>query len=73
MALLEGYAPHNPMIRFVNAFTDHRYCNGQCQQQQHADGIARVTMPEWGVSFSAQDARMRCMPHTIHLVAIKVL
>jgi hypothetical protein len=26
-----------------------------------------------GVAFSAQDARMRCMPHTIHLAAIKVL
>ena len=25
------------------------------------------------VPFSAQDARMRCMPHTIHLAAIKVL
>ena len=31
----------------------------QCQQQ--------------GISFSAQDSRMRCMPHTIHLAAIKVL
>jgi hypothetical protein len=26
-----------------------------------------------GISFSAQDSRMRCMPHTIHLAAIKVL
>ena len=26
-----------------------------------------------GIQFSVQDARMRCMPHTIHLVAIKVL
>jgi len=26
-----------------------------------------------GVLFSAQDARMRCMPHTIHLAAIKAL
>jgi len=25
-----------------------------------------------GISFSAQDAHMRCMPHTIHLAAIKV-
>jgi hypothetical protein len=25
-----------------------------------------------GIYFSAQDARMRCMPHTIHLAAIKV-
>lgn len=25
-----------------------------------------------GISFSAQDSRMRCMPHTIHLAAIKV-
>jgi len=25
-----------------------------------------------GVQFPAQDARMRCMPHTIHLAAIKV-
>lgn len=24
------------------------------------------------IQFSAQDARMRCMPHTIHLAAIKV-
>ena len=27
---------------------------------------------EQGVLFSAQDARMRCMPHTVHLAAIKV-
>ena len=27
---------------------------------------------EQGIPFSAQDARMRCMPHTIHLAAIKV-
>src|ERR1700679_2740388 len=26
-----------------------------------------------GISFSAQDAHMQCMPHTIHLAAIKVL
>ena len=26
-----------------------------------------------GISFSAEDSRMRCMPHTIHLAAIKVL
>jgi len=26
-----------------------------------------------GIRFSAKDARMRCMPHTIHLAAIKVL
>jgi hypothetical protein len=25
-----------------------------------------------GIEFSAQDARMRCMPHTIHLAALKV-
>jgi hypothetical protein len=25
-----------------------------------------------GMSFSAVDARMRCMPHTIHLSALKV-
>ena len=31
----------------------------QCQQQ--------------GVPFSVQDARMRCMPHTIHLAAIKAI
>jgi hypothetical protein len=28
---------------------------------------------ERSIQFSAQDARMRCMPHTIHLAAIKVL
>jgi hypothetical protein len=28
---------------------------------------------ERGIPFSAQDARMRCMPHTVHLAAIKVL
>jgi hypothetical protein len=27
---------------------------------------------EWGISFSARDARMRCMPHTVHLASIKV-
>ena len=27
---------------------------------------------EQGVLFSAQDARMCCMPHTVHLAAIKV-
>jgi hypothetical protein len=26
----------------------------------------------WGVPFSAQDAQMCCMPHTVHLAAIKV-
>lgn len=26
-----------------------------------------------GIVFSASEARMRCMPHTIHLAAIKVL
>ena len=25
-----------------------------------------------GIQFSAAQARMRCMPHTIHLAAIKV-
>ncbi|KAF8808831.1 hypothetical protein BYT27DRAFT_7022995, partial [Phlegmacium glaucopus] len=28
---------------------------------------------EWGISFSAQDACMHCMPHTVHLAAIKLL
>jgi hypothetical protein len=28
---------------------------------------------EQGVLFSAQDAQMHCMPHTVHLAAIKVL
>jgi len=27
---------------------------------------------EAGIKFSAQKSRMRCMPHTIHLAAIKV-
>ena len=27
---------------------------------------------EAGIDFSAQKSRMRCMPHTIHLAAIKV-
>ena len=27
---------------------------------------------EAGIKFSAQRSRMRCMPHTIHLAAIKV-
>ena len=27
---------------------------------------------EAGIEFSASDSRMRCMPHTIHLAAIKV-
>jgi hypothetical protein len=27
---------------------------------------------ERGISFSAQDAHMHCMPHTAHLAAIKV-
>jgi hypothetical protein len=27
---------------------------------------------EAGIDFSASDARLRCMPHTIHLAAIKV-
>jgi hypothetical protein len=26
-----------------------------------------------GIQFSAQEARMRCMPHTVHLAALKVL
>ena len=25
-----------------------------------------------GMAFSATDSRMRCMPHTIHLAALKV-
>ena len=25
-----------------------------------------------GIGFSARDSRMRCMPHTIHLAALKV-
>lgn len=25
-----------------------------------------------GIEFSAKDSRMRCMPHTIHLAALKV-
>ncbi len=28
---------------------------------------------QWGIEFSVQNARMQCMPHTIHLAAIKVL
>ncbi|KAI0280551.1 hypothetical protein BC826DRAFT_975242 [Russula brevipes] len=37
-----------------------------------------MTSLEWrceehGIRFSAQEARMRCMPHTIHLAAIKLL
>jgi hypothetical protein len=28
---------------------------------------------EWGVPFSAQDAQMCCMPHTVYLATIKVL
>jgi hypothetical protein len=28
---------------------------------------------ERGIPFSARDARMRCMPHTVHLAAIKLL
>ncbi|KAJ6579802.1 hypothetical protein B0H10DRAFT_1835326, partial [Mycena sp. CBHHK59/15] len=27
---------------------------------------------EKGIKFSCSDARMRCMPHTIHLSALKV-
>ena len=53
----EGMLPTISM-GFANMFTDHRYRYGQCQQR--------------GISFSAQDARMQCMPHTIHLAAIKV-
>ena len=59
MTSLEGYVSRNPFMYYTNAFADHCYCNGQCQQR--------------GMSFSAQDSRMRCMPHTIHLAAIKVL
>ncbi|KAL5522088.1 hypothetical protein ACEPAF_1945 [Sanghuangporus sanghuang] len=28
---------------------------------------------EWGIEFSAKKAQMRCMPHTIHLVAMRLL
>ncbi|KAI0685700.1 hypothetical protein BC835DRAFT_1289628, partial [Cytidiella melzeri] len=28
---------------------------------------------EQGIDFSASEARMRCMPHTIHLVALKAI
>jgi hypothetical protein len=34
-------------------------------------GIERRSK-EAGVHFSAKDSRMRCMPHTVHLAAIKV-
>jgi hypothetical protein len=34
-------------------------------------GIQQRSM-EAGVHFSAMDSRMRCMPHTVHLAAIKV-
>jgi len=44
-SLLEGYVYHSPMMYFANVFTDHRYRNGQRQQQQYADKIAQVTMP----------------------------
>jgi hypothetical protein len=40
MALSGGYATYNPSMHFANVFTDHRYRNGQCQQQQYADDIA---------------------------------
>ena len=36
------------------------------------EGIARRAAEE-GIKFSASWARMRCMPHTIHLAAIKLL
>jgi hypothetical protein len=36
-----------------------------------AQGIERRSQ-EAGVFFSAMDSRMRCMPHTVHLAAIKV-
>ena len=36
------------------------------------EGIARRAA-EAGIPFSASWARMRCMPHTIHLAAIKLL
>lgn len=35
-------------------------------------GIERRSQ-EAGVYFSAMDSRMRCMPHTVHLAAIKVV
>jgi hypothetical protein len=28
---------------------------------------------EEGIPFSAKDARMRCMPHTVHLAALQVV
>ena len=36
-----------------------------------AQEIERHSM-EAGVFFSAMDSQMRCMPHTVHLAAIKV-
>ena len=36
-----------------------------------AQGIERRSV-EAGVFFSAMDSQMRCMPHTVHLAAIKV-
>lgn len=36
------------------------------------EGIARRAAAE-GIKFSASWARMRCMPHTIHLAAVKLL
>lgn len=47
-ASLGGYVIHKSSTCFVNVFTDCCDCNGQCQQQQHANDIPRVTMPPAG-------------------------
>ena len=45
MASLGGHVSHILSMYSANIFTDHCYCNGQCQQQQHNDDITWVTMP----------------------------
>ena len=34
--------------------------------------VLEIKCHDAGVEFSASDSRMRCIPHTIHLAAIKV-
>ena len=33
----------------------------------------QVRLAEKGIAFSAKDARMRCLPHVIHLAALELL
>ncbi|KAF8989143.1 hypothetical protein BDQ17DRAFT_1257141, partial [Cyathus striatus] len=49
----------------------HKYLDVVYNNDTFVDGIAS-RCKKAGIPFNAEWARLRCMPHTIHLVALKV-